>query len=189
MTESDYPSATENNTAIATGKEKLDTGRSVGLDPNVRTLSYPIAFEHALDGIPESGPVHNDRALGFGPDRYLYIGVGDCVGSQFDSGPGHAQDWYDSVDGGNEQDITAGLLGSTLRIDVDPRDSDQPYGIPSDYLFVGSSGLDGQYARELRNPYQLSWTGGKLIAGYPHRETGSRTTAVIHRWTHSPEPA
>lgn len=121
--------------------------------------------ERTILEIPEPGPVHNGGGLEFGPEGYLYIGVGDGGGGQFDSGPGHAEDWYDAVEGGNGQDITENLHSSILRIDVKKTDGDQPYSIPSDNPLVGSSGLNEHYAWGLRNPYQMSWTDGKLIVG------------------------
>src|SRR5678816_4762618 len=62
---------------------------------------------------------HNCGRILFGPDGYLYIGVGDG-GQANDVGPGHGPH-------GNGQDITV-LLGKILRIDVD---KGVPYGIPS----------------------------------------------------------
>ena len=121
--------------------------------------------ERTVLEIPEPGPVHNGGALDFGPDGHLYVGVGDGGGGQFDSGHGHAKDWYDPIDGGNGQDVTENLLGSILRINVDDRDGDRPYGIPSDNPLVGTEGLDEHYAWGLRNPYQMAWTDGRLIVG------------------------
>lgn len=123
------------------------------------------ASERTLLEIPEPGPVHNGGGLVFGPEGYLYVGVGDGGGGQFDNGLGHAEDWYDAIEGGNGQDITENLHSSILRIDVTERDGKQPYGIPSTNPLVGRSGLDEQYAWGLRNPHQMSWTDGKLIAG------------------------
>lgn len=96
---------------------------------------------------------HQGGSIAFGPDGYLYIGLGDG-GASNDLGPGHAEDWYKKNGGGNGQDITENLLGSILRIDVD---SGEPYTIPEDNPFVGKDGLDEIYAYGFRNPYIFSF--------------------------------
>ena len=89
---------------------------------------------------PESN--HNGGQLAFGPDGYLYIGIGDGGG---------AGDRHGEI--GNGQDINT-LLGAIIRIDID---SDTPYGIPPDNPFVGQDGLDEIYAYGFRNPYRFSF--------------------------------
>lgn len=101
---------------------------------------------------PESN--HNGGQLAFGPDGYLYIGLGDGGG---------AGDRHGEI--GNGQDINT-LLGSILRIDVD---SGTPYGIPADNPFVGQDGLDEIYAYGFRNPYRFSFD----------RETGDLWVADV----------
>ena len=103
--------------------------------------------------IPEPQSNHNAGDLAFGPEGYLYVPVGDG-GAGNDQGPGHVDDWYDPVAGGNGQDVTENLLGSLLRIDVDSGD---PYAIPEDNPLVGAPGLDEHYAWGLRNPWRLSF--------------------------------
>lgn len=99
---------------------------------------------------------HDAGALVFGPDRYLYIALGDGGGAH-DTGLGHAEDWYEENSGGNGQDMTQNLLGSILRIDVD---GGIPYGIPADNPFVGRDGLDEQWAYGFRNPFRMSFDRG-----------------------------
>ena len=72
---------------------------------------------------------HNGGTLQFGPDGYLYIGLGDG---------GHKGDPYD-----HDQDRTS-LLGKLLRIDVDAEGS-APYAIPPDNPFVGDSRNDSPF--------------------------------------------
>jgi glucose/arabinose dehydrogenase len=72
---------------------------------------------------------HNGGTLRFGPDGYLYIGLGDG---------GHNGDPYDSA-----QDRTS-LLGKLLRIDVDAG-GDARYGIPPDNPFVGLPRADSPF--------------------------------------------
>jgi len=112
--------------------------------------------ERVLLEIPEPQRNHNAGAIGFGPDGYLYVAVGDG-GAGNDQGRGHVDDWYDAVEGGNGQDVTENLLGSILRIDVEGGDSGHPYGIPEDNPLVGEAGLDEQYAWGFRNPWRFSW--------------------------------
>lgn len=83
---------------------------------------------------------HNGGHLAFGPDGYLYVGLGDGGGGG---------DPYD-----NAQDLGT-LLGSMLRIDVD---GPAPYGIPADNPFVGISGVRPEiWAYGLRNPWRYSF--------------------------------
>lgn len=85
---------------------------------------------------------HNGGQLVFGPDGYLYIGLGDGGG---------AGDVHGEI--GNGQDINT-LLGSIIRIDVD---SESPYSIPADNPFVGKEGLDEIYSWGFRNPWKFSF--------------------------------
>lgn len=82
---------------------------------------------------------HNGGSLTFGPDGYLYIGMGDG-GSAGDPG-------------NRAQNINENL-GKMLRIDVD---SASPYGIPADNPFVGIAGNDEIWATGLRNPWKYSF--------------------------------
>jgi glucose/arabinose dehydrogenase len=94
---------------------------------------------------------HNGGRLQFGPDGMLYLGLGDGGGS-FDPD-------YNGQDGAN-------LLGSLLRIDVDPAHG--TYAIPPDNPFVGDGSVrDEIWATGLRNPWRISFdsaTGDLYIA-------------------------
>ena len=101
---------------------------------------------------------HNGGQLAFGPDGYLYIGLGDG---------GSAGDPF-----GNGQNPNV-LLGKILRIDVDGRpDGRRAYALPPDNPF-GVDGADpggGQpeiWALGLRNPWRFSFDpeGGDLYIG------------------------
>ncbi len=100
------------------------------------------ASERVLLRIGEPEGNHNGGQLAFGPDGYLYVGVGDGGGA----GDKHG-------DIGNGQNIST-LLGSVLRIDVD---EGEPYGIPDGNPFVGEPGRDEIYAYGLRNPWRFSF--------------------------------
>jgi glucose/arabinose dehydrogenase len=120
--------------------------------------------ERTLLEVPEPQSNHNAGSLAFGPEGYLYVGVGDG-GAGGDRGTGHVGDWYDAVAGGNGQDVTENLLGSLLRIDVDAEGTDRPYGIPEDNPLVGREGLDEHYAWGFRNPWRFSFDGEDLYVG------------------------
>jgi glucose/arabinose dehydrogenase len=87
---------------------------------------------------------HNGGQLQFGPDGYLYIGMGD--GGAGGDPACRAQ-----------RDDT--VLGKMLRIDVDQNvDSSPFYGIPDDNPFRGNDGVpDEVWARGLRNPWRFSF--------------------------------
>jgi uncharacterized protein (TIGR03118 family) len=93
---------------------------------------------------------HNGGTMRFGPDGFLYFGVGDGGGAD-DQGPGHSP-------GGNGQD-TNKILGKINRINVDARTSaNGQYGVPADNPFVGVAGTVAEiYAYGFRNPYSFSF--------------------------------
>jgi glucose/arabinose dehydrogenase len=104
---------------------------------------------------------HDGGTLAFGPDGYLYLGIGDG-GQANDAGPGHGAT-------GNGQNLHV-AQGKILRIDpLDPQatahsrdatSSNGAYRVPWDNPFVGTDGLDEIYAYGFRNPYRFSF--GKL---------------------------
>ncbi len=95
---------------------------------------------------------HNSGAIAFGPDGYLYMGMGDGGGANdglADTPPSHGPF-------GNAQNINV-LMGKMLRLDVDHGD---PYGIPSDNPFASSDGADEIFAYGMRNPFMFSFDDG-----------------------------
>ncbi|EMA49005.1 PQQ-dependent sugar dehydrogenase [Halococcus salifodinae] len=128
-----------------------------------RTAARPGSERRLLE-VPEPQSNHNAGALAFGPDGFLYVPFGDG-GAANDIGTGHVDDWYDANDGGNGQDVTENFLGSLLRIDVDSRTGDKPYGIPDDNPLVGEEGLDEQFAWGFRNPWRMGFSDGALYVG------------------------
>jgi len=86
---------------------------------------------------------HNGGNLVFGPDDYLYVGMGD-------GGSGG-----DPHENGQNRST---LLGSILRIDVSYSSPAERYRIPSDNPFVGLDELRGEiWAYGLRNPWRFSF--------------------------------
>jgi glucose/arabinose dehydrogenase len=90
--------------------------------------------EVRLLGIDDPFPNHNGGVLAFGPDGYLYAGMGDGGG---------AGDPFENAQNTNV------LLGKILRLDVD---SAEPYTVPTDNPFGNEV-----WAYGLRNPWRLSF--------------------------------
>lgn len=93
-----------------------------------------------LLSIDEPAANHNGGQLQFGPDGYLYIGLGDG---------GSANDPWD-----NAENLSV-LLGKMLRIAVD---TDSGYLIPRDNPFVDQASARPEiWAYGLRNPWRFSF--------------------------------
>lgn len=107
----------------------------------------PDAFELILLDVEPFEPFHYGGQLAFGPDGYLYVGIGDTIGSGDHEllrrqVPPAAQDlrsWH----------------GTVLRLDVD---RGLPYAIPPDNPFVADPEARPEiYAYGFRNPYKFSF--------------------------------
>ena len=86
---------------------------------------------------------HNGGALIFGPDGYLYVGLGD--GGSGGDPHGHGQN-------------LATLLGTIIRIDPDNPSEGSLYGIPPDNPFLNRENARGEiFAYGLRNPWRFSF--------------------------------
>jgi glucose/arabinose dehydrogenase len=109
---------------------------SVSLDPNRADSTSGVI----LLTIPQPFSNHNGGQLHFGPDGYLYIGIGDGGSG------GDPQN--------NGQDLGT-LLGKIIRIDVD---SGLPFTVPPDNPFVGIVGAREEiWSYGLRNPWRFSF--------------------------------
>ncbi|HTI52556.1 MAG TPA: family 16 glycoside hydrolase [Planctomycetaceae bacterium] len=113
---------------------KVSTSDPDKADPN---------SEEQILTIPAPYWNHNGGTTIFGPDGYLYIGLGDG---------GSANDPHK-----NGQNYGT-WLGSILRIDVDHKDPGKNYAIPKDNPFVGKAGaLPEIYAKGLRNVWRMAF--------------------------------
>jgi glucose/arabinose dehydrogenase len=110
----------------------------VSSDPNVADRSSG----RRIITIDQPYPNHNGGNIVFGPNGYLYIGMGDG-GS--------------AGDPGNRARNIESLLGKMLRIDVSGTTGSLPYRIPPSNPYVGRAGRDEIYARGLRNPWRFSF--------------------------------
>ncbi|HEV8580767.1 MAG TPA: PQQ-dependent sugar dehydrogenase [Thermoanaerobaculia bacterium] len=137
-------------------------------DPN----RADVASARTLLTISQPFSNHNGGQVQFGPDGFLYIGMGDG-GSAFDPDC-RAQK-------------TSTLLGKMLRIDVDQNVATPPfYGIPASNPFRGAGDpLDEIWASGFRNPWRFSFdreTGDLWIGdvGQNHREEIDFQPAASH---------
>ena len=113
------------------------------------------ASEEVILEFEQPLPNHNGGSIAFGPDGFLYAGIGDGGGRD---DPLRTAQRLDSI------------LGKILRIDVDRRDEDRPYAVPADNPFVGSPGARAEiFAFGFRNPWQIAFD----------RETGRLWTADV----------
>jgi glucose/arabinose dehydrogenase len=120
---------------------------------NIRIVEYERSSDDPLRadpgsarevlGIPHSQySNHNGGLLVFGPDGYLYAGVGDGGGGGDQNRRG--------------QDLST-LLGKILRIDPRPQGG-KPHGIPQDNPFAGRAGARPEiFEYGLRNPWRFSF--------------------------------
>ncbi len=150
-------------------------GNNYRLDPSTR---FDLQWPDGRRLIEQPYTNHNGGHIAFGPDGYLYIGMGDG-GSAND--PQHRAQ--------NPQS----LLGKMLRIDVSvPTDDSRGYRIPATNPFAVTPGVLGEiWAFGLRNPWRWSFddparggTGALLIGdvgqaaweevNYEPRDAGGR---------------
>jgi glucose/arabinose dehydrogenase len=126
---------------------------------------------------PESN--HNGGGIAFGPDGFLYAGIGDGGG---------ANDQHGAI--GNAQSETT-LLGKMLRIDVSSGVGSSLYRIPGDNPFAGNPfcGTDGTglqacpeiFAVGFRNPWR--WSFDRLTGELWVADVGQGALEEVNRVT------
>lgn len=128
------------------GRLTVDEYRMDGDRVDTGSRRTVISVEHERSN-------HNGGQIGFGPDGYLYIAMGDGGG-------------------GGDPDLNgqnpSTLLGSIVRIDPEGQIDDRGYGIPPGNPFAdGERGAPEVWTYGLRNPWRFSWdreTGDLWIA-------------------------
>ncbi len=124
------------NYTNSAGNTRISRYSVSSTNPNVADASS----EQVIMSINQPYSNHNGGCINFGPDGYLYIGMGD-------GGSGGDPQGY----GQNKQS----LLGKMLRIDVDVANG---YVIPPSNPFVGDgTTLDEIWALGMRNPWRFSF--------------------------------
>lgn len=119
------------------------------LNGDTAIARYQVSADNPDKADPTSGKIilgvkqpyanHNGGQMAFGPDGYLYVGLGDG-GSE-----------GDPHQNGQNKNV---LLGKLLRIDIDA----DTYKIPPDNPFAdGKSGRPEVWAFGLRNPWRFSF--------------------------------
>ncbi len=146
-----HPNYAENgyfyvNYTNTSGNTRISRFRVSASDPNVADPDSELI----LIGVNQPFSNHNAGDLNFGPDGYLYFGLGDGGSG------GDPQNF-----GQNRQSF----LGKMIRIDVN---NGSPYAIPATNPFINDpTTLDEIWAVGLRNPWRFSFdrlTGDMWIA-------------------------
>lgn len=116
-------------------------------DGNSRLIEYRMSEDDPLLADPSSarlilevgqpGEFHNGGMVQFGPEGYLYVGLGDGTFSKTVN-PNAA--------------LLENPLGSILRIDVDGGD---PYAVPADNPYVGTRFSPEIWISGMRNPWRF----------------------------------
>ncbi len=133
---------TDNNGGTVVARYQVSTDDPNQADPNSALV---------LLTLPQPYGNHNGGQLKFGPDGYLYVGLGDGGSAN------------DPLLAGQDKSV---LLGKLLRLDVDFNESG--YAVPAANPFVNDEGARNEiWAYGLRNPWRFSFdrlTGDLYIA-------------------------
>jgi uncharacterized repeat protein (TIGR03806 family) len=132
-------------------------------------VQLDLASEKIILRVDQPYSNHNGGNILFGPDGYLYIGLGDGGSA------GDPQDYAQNINS---------LLGKMLRIDVDkPADPGNQvyYSSPADNPYVAQAGADEIYALGLRNPWRWSFDRltHQLVAGDVGQDNWEEVDVII----------
>ena len=140
-----HPRFTENGLAYVNYVNR--SGSTTIEEFHVADGRFDVSTRRIVLTVQQPARNHNGGMIAFGPDGYLWIGMGDGGG---------ANDRFNQA-----QDPTT-VLGAMLRIDVDAS-ADGAYGIPPDNPFAdGRGGAPEIWATGLRNPWRFSFDGDDL---------------------------
>lgn len=129
-----YVNYTKNNDSTVVARYSVNAANPNLANPN---------SEFILMTVYQPFSNHNAGDLAFGPDGFLYIGMGDG---------GWANDPGNRAQNGME------ILGKMLRIDVDTTQGNLNYGIPPSNPFVQNANVRSEiWALGLRNPWRFSF--------------------------------
>jgi glucose/arabinose dehydrogenase len=121
--------------------------------------SVPVRTARTVLGVDQPFDNHNGGALQFGPDRMLYVALGDGGGQG---------------DPGNRAQDPGSLLGKVLRIDPSRRSAGRGYAIPPGNPFASVKDARPEiWLLGLRNPWRISFdraTGDLWIGDVGERE-------------------
>ncbi|HXC61920.1 MAG TPA: PQQ-dependent sugar dehydrogenase [Nitrospiria bacterium] len=132
-----------NYTSSAGGLHTVISEFKAGDNPGDNPDKADPKSERVLLTIPQPYPNHKGGNIVFGPDGYLYIGMGDG---------GSGNDPH-----GNGQNLST-LLGKMLRIDVNKKEKEKAYNVPRDNPFIGKKNAAPEiWAYGLRNPWRYSF--------------------------------
>jgi glucose/arabinose dehydrogenase len=176
-----YTSESIQGTATFTHPEFTPTGAgSIGYNNVLRewsttptsdtltNLTSRVIFKVNKSG-SSSETNHNGGGLKFGPNKYLYLSVGDGGGGNDFNGKDSNTDGHTNVTG-NGQDNTV-IYGKIVRVDplnpsstpasTDPISSNGAYRVPASNPFAGATaGLDEVFLMGMRNPFRFSFDRG-----------------------------
>jgi glucose/arabinose dehydrogenase len=166
------PNAATNNYKNVVNEWKMLAGNSNVVD---------VSSRREIISFGKNAANHNGGTIAFGPDGYLYLGLGDG-GNANDAGASHIEP------GGNAQNLST-PLGKMLRFDPlnpaltvgspNPVSANGQYRIPTTNPFQGVGQVPEIYAYGLRNPYRFSFdrANGELIQA----DVGQNTIEEIDR--------
>ena len=166
------PNAATNNSKNVVNEWKISNADSNLVD---------VASRREVISFGKNAGNHNGGTIAFGPDGYLYLGLGDG-GNANDAGASHIEP------GGNAQNLST-PLGKMLRFDPinpalnptspDPVSANGQYRIPTTNPFQGAGQVPEIYAYGLRNPYRFSFD--RVTGDLIQADVGQNTIEEIDR--------